>query len=116
MTDGFFTVSSVAFEHIPDNKVNNSRKQGKEKNKQTGKKKRTSLHKTELYYGEKQKLTTCHFFFSDLFNKEYSSTPEKDSEFVDVHIRESNVSVNMTTANVTWKNAAWPNNIPEFFK
>ncbi|KAK2570252.1 Tyrosine-protein kinase receptor torso [Acropora cervicornis] len=46
----------------------------------------------------------------------YFTTPVGDSEFVDVHILESNVSVNMTTANVTWKNAAWLINIPEFYK
>ncbi|XP_044179128.1 tyrosine-protein kinase receptor torso-like isoform X1 [Acropora millepora] len=44
------------------------------------------------------------------------TTPVGHSEFVDVHILESNVSVNMTNANVTWKNAAWPNNIPEFYR
>ncbi|XP_029207243.2 uncharacterized protein LOC114970916 isoform X1 [Acropora millepora] len=44
------------------------------------------------------------------------TTPMGPSEFVDVHILESNVSVNMTNANVTWKNAAWLINIPEFYK
>ena len=62
VADCFSTVSSVAFKHVLNSKVNKRRKEGKKNiNKQVKKKRR--LNKIELSSGEKQKLTALHFFF-----------------------------------------------------
>ena len=48
--------------------------------------------------------------------KATTNAPKRDSEYIDVDVRQSNHSRNKTTASVTWRNEAWGTKVPEYFK
>ena len=71
----------------------------------------TTLQRFDYFY-----LYAHDNFLFNFYCFKGNTDTKRESEYIDIDIRQSNHSENITTANVTWRNEAWGTKVPEYFR